>query len=115
MTIAARSSGNLLSTEILDLIRTVHIDTLGILDEVRAIAAGASQGPESVRQRAVDLAAESSRRDLPWYVQVDRLWENLHVRGRWLLSASLPGSFACVSSAPTRAAGGRMCDERKTR
>lgn len=80
-----------LSAEILDLVRTVHADTLGILDEVCAVAASGSPSPETVCQRAVHLAAESSRRDLPWYVEVDRLWEHLHIRGRSLQSPPLPG------------------------
>jgi anaerobic magnesium-protoporphyrin IX monomethyl ester cyclase len=74
-----------LSREVLDLVCTVHADTLEILDEARALAAGKMMKPEDARQWAVDMALAASRRDLPWYAQVGRLWEHLHLRGRSLL------------------------------
>jgi len=74
-----------LSREVLDLVRAVHVDTVDILDESRALASEPRLDPHVVRQRAVEMALAASRRALTWYSEVDRLWNHLHVRGRSLL------------------------------
>jgi anaerobic magnesium-protoporphyrin IX monomethyl ester cyclase len=74
-----------LSREVLALVRAVHADTLTMVDEAHALATGASTRPEQVQGRATEMALAATRRALPWYGQVDRLWHRFHVRGRCLL------------------------------
>jgi hypothetical protein len=74
-----------LSREVLDLVRAAHADTVSILDEARALAGGPRMEPAEISQRAVDMALAAARRALPWYADVDRLWNHFQLRGRALL------------------------------
>jgi hypothetical protein len=73
------------SQDVLDLVRTVHADTLAILDQSLALAARKPTDAEAVCEQAVAMALAAARRELPWRVQADRLWEHLHLHGRTLL------------------------------
>jgi hypothetical protein len=73
-----------ISDEVRELMRTVHADTLAILDEAMALASAKTGPAEDLGKRAVAMALAASGRALPWLAQADRLWERLHLRGRAL-------------------------------
>jgi hypothetical protein len=81
-----------LSDETFALMRTVHEDTLQILQQAFAIAeTPGSLDAAAVQREAVAMALAASRRDLDWYARAGQLWEYCHVRGRHLTAQS-PGS-----------------------
>jgi anaerobic magnesium-protoporphyrin IX monomethyl ester cyclase len=77
-----------LSDEVFALLRTVHEDTLQILQQALAMAeTPGNVDPEKTQQEAVAMALAASRRDLDWYAHAGQLWEYCHVRGRHLLAS----------------------------
>jgi len=82
------SESRQLSDETFALLRTVHEDTLQILQQAFAMAEtpGRLDAVETQRE-AVAMALAASRRDLDWYARAGQLWEYCHVRGRHLLAS----------------------------
>jgi hypothetical protein len=82
------SESRQLSDETFALLRTVHEDTLQILEQAFAMAETPGRLDAVATQReAVAMALAASRRDLDWYARAGQLWEYCHVRGRHLLAA----------------------------
>lgn len=73
-----------MSSEVRELARTVHADTLTMIDDSLALASQPIAHGR-VQAHAVKMALSAGARALDWYAKVDRMWESLHLRGRALL------------------------------